>query len=126
MLSLAAARATLGEVLTDEAFEKMERLCERFVAGCEDAIAVHDLPWSVVTLGARAEYMFTSPAPTSGGASAAISDHGFEDYIHLRLVNEGVLLHSFHNMALMCPATTEGDVDRHTEAFQGALDELTG
>ena len=62
-LSLAAARATLGEVLTDEAFEKMERLCERFVAGCEDAIAAHDLPWSVVTLGARAEYMFTSPAP---------------------------------------------------------------
>ena len=41
-------------------------------------------------------------------------------------LNEGVLLTPFHNMALMCPATTEGDVDRHTEAFQGALDELTG
>jgi hypothetical protein len=30
----------------------------------------------------------------------------------------------FHNMALMCPATTEADVERHTEAFGGALDRL--
>ena len=32
-LSLAAARATLGEVLTDEAFERMIALRERFVGG---------------------------------------------------------------------------------------------
>ena len=30
----------------------------------------------------------------------------------------------FHNMALMCPATTEADVDRHTEVFAGAVDAL--
>ena len=30
----------------------------------------------------------------------------------------------FHNMALMCPATTEADVDVHTEAFSNALDSL--
>jgi len=29
-------------------------------------------------------------------------------------------------MALMCPATTEADVDRHTEAFAEAVDELFG
>ena len=27
----------------------------------------------------------------------------------------------FHNMALMCPATTEADVDRHSEAFEQAV-----
>ena len=27
----------------------------------------------------------------------------------------------FHNMALMCPATTESDVDRHSEAFEQAV-----
>ncbi|WP_252976233.1 aminotransferase class III-fold pyridoxal phosphate-dependent enzyme [Janibacter melonis] len=52
-LSLAAARATLGEVLTREAFERMERLATDFTAGVQDAIDAHDLPWSVSRLGAR-------------------------------------------------------------------------
>ena len=35
----------------------------------------------------------------------------------MALANRGVLLTPFHSMALMCPATTEADVDRHTEEF---------
>ena len=124
-LSLAASRATLSEVLTAEAFAEMERLCNRFADACGEAIASHGLGWSVVRLGARAEYMFTAPEPTSGAASAAASDPDLEDYLHLRLLNEGVMLTPFHNMALMCPDTTEADVDRHTEAFGAALDDLT-
>jgi glutamate-1-semialdehyde 2,1-aminomutase len=30
----------------------------------------------------------------------------------------------FHNMALMCPATTEADVDRHSDAFAECAQEL--
>ena len=47
VLSLAATRATLDEVLTDEAFEHMIALGERFEAGVADAIERHDLPWHV-------------------------------------------------------------------------------
>ena len=37
-----------------------------------------------------------------------------------------MLITPFHNMALMSPATTEAeDVDRHTEVFGQAVDELT-
>ena len=32
----------------------------------------------------------------------------------------------FHNMALMCPATSAGDIDRHTEVFRAAIEELYG
>jgi hypothetical protein len=32
----------------------------------------------------------------------------------------------FHNMALMSPATTAADVDRHAEMFEKAVDELIG
>jgi len=38
------------------------------------------------------------------------------------MANSGVLLTPFHNMALMCPATSQADVDRHTELFQQALE----
>ncbi len=125
-LSLAASRATLDEVLTEEAFAAMTSLCDRFVAGCKRSIAEHDLGWSVVQLGARAEYIFASPEPRTGAESADASDPQLEDYLHLRLLNEGVLLTPFHNMALMCPQTTEADVDRHSEAFAGAVAELVG
>ena len=40
-------------------------------------------------------------------------------------LNRGILLTPFHNMALMSPATTEADVDRHTEVFDAAARELT-
>jgi glutamate-1-semialdehyde 2,1-aminomutase len=113
-LSLAAARATLGEVLTGEAFERMTALCDRFVAGVRGALAEHDMPWSIVQLGARAELAFAPDPPRNGTSSAALHDAELEDALHLYLLNRGVLITPFHNMALMSPATTEADVDRHT------------
>jgi glutamate-1-semialdehyde 2,1-aminomutase len=123
-LSLAAARATLGEVLTEEAFDAMFALRERFVAGVRDAVAARDVPWAIVELGARAELAFAPEPPTSGGASAALHDTELEDVLHLFLLNRGVMLTPFHNMALMSPATTADDVDRHTEVFAELVDAL--
>jgi glutamate-1-semialdehyde 2,1-aminomutase len=123
-LSLAAARACLGEVLTDDAFERMDALRARFVRGVEEALERHSVPWSVVSLGARAEYRFAPQPPRTGAASAAAGDREVEEYLHLYLLNRGVLITPFHNMALMCPATTDEQVDRHTEAFTLAVEEL--
>ena len=61
-LSLAAVRATLAEVLTEEAFEHMIGLAERFEAGVAETIAARGLPWSITRLGCRAEYMFAADA----------------------------------------------------------------
>jgi glutamate-1-semialdehyde 2,1-aminomutase len=123
-LGLAAARATLGEVLTDEAFARMTALCRRFVSGVEEAIGRHELPWSIVALGARAEYRFAPEPPRTGAESAAAGDAELDEYLHLYLLNRGVLITPFHNMALMSPATVEGDVDRHTAVFAEAAGEL--
>lgn len=116
-LSLAAARATLGEVLTDDAFVGMIELATRFTEGVQATLDRHDLPWTVAQLGARSEYRFTRPAPRSGTESAAAHDDDLEEYLHLAMANRGILLTPFHNMALMAPSTEAADVDRHTEAF---------
>ncbi|MFJ9117134.1 transaminase [Streptomyces sp. NPDC102394] len=123
-LSVAAMRATLEHVLTDDAFAHMSKLSERFEAGVRAGIDAHGLPWTVSRLGARTEYRFASPAPRTGTESAAAADALLEDFLHLYLANRGILLTPFHNMALMCPDTTEQDVDTHTEHFAAALDEL--
>ena len=124
-LSLAATRATLEHVLTDEAFARMIALATRFATGVQAAIDAHDLAWSVAQLGARVEYRFAQPAPRTGSESAAAGDRELEDFLHVHLANRGVLITPFHNMALMSPATTEDDVDKHTELFGAALDRLT-
>jgi glutamate-1-semialdehyde 2,1-aminomutase len=125
-LSVAATRATLEHVLTDQAFEVMSAWSERYVSGVQRVIDRYELPWSINRLGARSEYRFISPAPSNGGESNASADVELEDFIHVYLANRGVLLTPFHNMALMCPATTESDVDQHHEAFEGCIGELVG
>jgi glutamate-1-semialdehyde aminotransferase len=125
VLSLAATRATLAEVLTDEAFERMIALGERFESGVADVIERHRLPWHVTRLGCRVEYLFRPERPRTGSEAAAGGDPLLDRLIHLYALNRGILLTPFHNMALMSPATTEADVDRHTEVFDEAASELT-
>jgi glutamate-1-semialdehyde 2,1-aminomutase len=125
-LSLAAARATLEHVLTDAAFEGMTARATRFAEGVQETIDAHGLPWSIVQLGARAEYRFASPPPRTGSDSAAAGDPELDDYLHAYLANRGVLITPFHNMALMSPQTTDDDVDRHTSAYRAAVGELGG
>ena len=126
VLSMAAARATLEHVLTEEAYSRMIPLAERYAAGVQGVIDANRLPWHVVRLGARAEYAFSSEPPRNGGAAHAATDPELDEYAHLNALNRGILLTPFHNMALMSPATTQGDVDAHTEVFAEGVRRLLG
>jgi glutamate-1-semialdehyde 2,1-aminomutase len=125
-LSLAAARATLEEVLTDAAFDHMTGVAERFEAGVNEVIAARGVPWNAVRLGCRVEYHFQATPPRNGSEAIAADDRMLGRYMHLHALNRGILLTPFHNMALMCPATTDADIDRHTAAFDDAVAALTG
>ena len=123
-LSLAAMKATLTQVLTDENFIKMIELGNLWCDGVEAAITEFNLPWHVNRLGARGEYLFQKSAPKTGGEAARAGDFELEQYIHLRLLNDGILLTPFHNMALMSPYTSKSDVEAHTTAFRAMCQEL--
>lgn len=125
-LSLAAMRATLAKVLTQEAFDRMIPLAERWTAGVQKAIEESRLPWHVTRLGCRAEYLFSPNEPKNGTEAHDAMDFALERFMHLYAMNRGILLTPFHNMALMSPATTSDDVDYHTKVFREALRELAG
>jgi glutamate-1-semialdehyde 2,1-aminomutase len=124
-LSLAAMRATLEHILTARNFEKMVALARRFNDTVAGEIGKHRLAWNVQRLGCRAEYTFCHKPPRNGGESAAAADFALERFLHLHALNRGVLLTPFHNMALMCPETTEQDIDLHSRVFGEAVGELT-
>jgi glutamate-1-semialdehyde aminotransferase len=123
-LSMAAVRATLADVLTDEAFTSMTALANRWADGVQGVLDRTGAPWHVSRIGCRAEYAFSPTPPRDGAEAAAADDFQLQQYLHLHALNRGLLLTPFHNMALMSPATTAADVDLHTEAFGECADEL--
>ena len=117
-LSFAAMRATLTHVLNEINFAKMIALGDRWSDGVDSVIKEFKLQWHCNRLGARGEYLFQKDAPKTGKEAYDAGDFELEQYIHLRMLNDGFLITPFHNMALMSPDTTEKDVDAHTAAFR--------
>jgi glutamate-1-semialdehyde 2,1-aminomutase len=123
-LALTAMRVTLERVLTQENFDRMIPLAERFEQGVESVIEQHELPWIVKRLGCRAEYWFRPTPPRNGGEAAAAVDFELDQYMHLFALNRGILMTPFHNMALISPYTTAADIDHHARVFHEAVKSL--
>jgi glutamate-1-semialdehyde 2,1-aminomutase len=120
-LQMAAIRATLEEVMTDENCALMMASAERLESGIRQVFARHGVLWHVTRIGARVEYLFMPHPPRNGGEAHHGRHALLEAFIHLFLLNRGVLLTPFHNMALMCPFTTEADVDLHNQVLDLCL-----
>ena len=125
-LAAAAMRATLEQVLTPQAFERMIALAGRLRESIEHLIRAEQLPWNVTQLGCRVEYSFLPRAARDGSSAHAGADRELESYLHLYLLNRGVLITPFHNMVLISPATTAADMEQHEQHFAGAVREIFG
>jgi glutamate-1-semialdehyde 2,1-aminomutase len=125
-LSMAAMRATLENVLTEDAYRRNIALAERFEAGVQAVIDEKKLPWIVKRLGCRTEYWFRPTPPRNGGEAAAAVDFELDRFMHLAALNRGILMTPFHNMALICAQTKEEDIDYHTDVFRESVEMLLG
>jgi glutamate-1-semialdehyde 2,1-aminomutase len=122
--SLTAMRATLATQLSEASFAETIPVAGHFASGVAGVIREFALPWTVQQLGCRAEYWFRPAPPANGGEAAAAGDFELERYLHLAALNRGILLTPFHNMALVAPGVTPGDIDRHTAAFRESVGAL--
>lgn len=122
-MSLVAADTVLSTTLSAADYDYTIALTTQWTEGVRQVISDYELDWHAQQLGCRAEYWFCPP-PKSGGEAAAAIDHELDAFLHLWCLNRGVLLAPFHNMALLAPSSTKGDVDRHTEVFGDAVEAL--
>ena len=124
-MQFACLAATLAEVATPKAYVKMEAGAARLHAGLAASIIAHGLPWHVVRVGARVEFI-CAPGPLRNGAEAALAHQPLiERALHLALLNRGSLIAPFHNMMLVSPETKKHQIDRLIAAFDEILTELT-
>lgn len=124
MFAMAAMRANLEEVMTEQAYQHMFALAARLAEGLRAVIASHQLPWCVTQIGARTEFQFSATAPRNGTEAHAAMDGELEQAIHLYLLNRGLLITPFHNMLLVCPETTSADITQLLDAFNDCLTAL--
>lgn len=123
-LVMAAIKTMLTEVMTEEGYKHMLRGAAYLVAGLRDVIKRHDLPWSVVHVGARAELIFAPQTPKNAEEMRRHLDHDLLEAFHLYLINKGVLIAPFHNMMLISPQTGFDAIDRLVTAVASFSQEL--
>ena len=123
-IQLALMRAVLETYFTREAFAPLIALAKKLEKGIADVIIKHSMPWHVVRAGARVEFMCTPTAPRNGGEAAKVIHRPIDRALHHYLLNRGVIVTPFHNMMLICPATTTAHVDQLVTTLDRCIDEL--
>jgi glutamate-1-semialdehyde 2,1-aminomutase len=125
-LTMAAARASLFEVLTPDAYERLEQSSLRLAASCERALAERNLPGYALALGARG-CVTTAPTRIVDHASlAAVEDRALIELTWLYLMNRGIFCSPARpEQWTLSVAHSDDDVDAYAGVFAELLDELT-
>ena len=125
-IQLALMRAVLETYFTREAFAPLIALAKKLEKGIADVIIKHGVPWHVVRVGARVEFMCCPDRPRNGGEAAKLIHRPIDEAVHHYLLNRGVIITPFHNMMLICPSTTEAHVGMLIDGLDRCLTELMG
>jgi glutamate-1-semialdehyde aminotransferase len=124
-LSMAAARATMGEVLTDDAYAHTQVLGARLADGIEKAISGVRLPWTTHRFWPRSGVTFAPSMPRNALESYAAKDIPLTLLARVYLANRGVW-EAIVGAGPTCPVpATEEDVDRYVDAYGSLIVELT-
>ena len=112
-LSMAAAAASLSEVLTPAAYDQLDRIGTRMVAGCDGLIHANGLAASTVGLGSK-------------GCVKWGNDPELSHLIWIWLMNRGMLTTAGREQEWNVTVAHDDEaVDRYLDAFAGLVAELT-
>ncbi|MDQ6842387.1 MAG: transaminase [Actinomycetota bacterium] len=123
-LSLAAARVTLEEVLTEEAYEHAAALGRQLADGIEAVAAANGRAWRAHRLFNRSGYTHGPELPLNALEARATFDLELYNLQRLYMANRGIW-EAIDSAGPACGIqTTNGDVDRYLEVLDGFLHDI--
>ena len=125
-LTMAAARASLEQVLTAGAYRHLDSLNERLLAGCEAVIERHRLPGYAVGVGSKGCVTFSPTRVTDYETFKANQDVAVTDLAWLWNMNRGIYMTPGREEEWTLSVThTEEAVDAYVHAFERMAAALT-
>ena len=125
-LTMAAAQATLFEVLTPEAYAHLARLRERLEQGCQEVIDRHGLPAYATVVGAKGCITFSDEKVNDYESYVAHCDGEMMDLAWLFHANRGVFTAPGRDQEFTVSVQhTVEEADRYVEVFGEMVAELT-
>ena len=91
-LTMAAARASLEQVLTPEAYVHLDMLNDRLMAGCDAVLEKYDLPGYTVGISSKGCVTFSPAKITDYASFQANHDGELTDLAWLYMMNRGVFM----------------------------------
>jgi glutamate-1-semialdehyde 2,1-aminomutase len=91
-LGMAAARANLQEILTPDAYARLDTLNERILRGCTEVIARYDLPGYAVGVGSKGCVTFSPAKIVDYETFKASQDADLADLAWLFNMNRGIFM----------------------------------
>ena len=126
-LTMAAARASLTEVLTPEAYEHLDRINDKLLAGCQEVIDRHGLPGYTAGIGSKGCVMFSAEKVTDFATFKRNTDEELTDLAWLYSLNRGIFMTPGREEEwTLSIAHTDEAADDYIAVFQELAQDLTG
>ena len=123
-VSMAAARAAMSEVLTDDAYAHSQRLGTRLADGLSEVVAASGLGWTTHRFWPRSGLAFSPAMPRTATEAMATFDVPFRRLMRVYLANRGVWDAIVGAGPTCSVAATDEDVDAYLAAFAELIGEL--
>jgi glutamate-1-semialdehyde 2,1-aminomutase len=125
-LVMAAAQATLTEVLTADAYQRLEATNDRLMMGCDDVIARHALPAHTVGMGAKGCVIFSAEPVREYRDYLTKVDGDLSTLAWLYHMNHGIFMTpGVEEEWTLSLAHTDGHLQKYLDAFEEFAREVT-
>ena len=121
---MAAARATMSEVLTDDAYAHSQRLGTRLADGLSQVVADAGLEWTTHRFWPRSGLSFSPAMPRTATEAMETFDVPLRRLMRVYLANRGVWDAIVGAGPTCSVAATDEDVDAYLAAFDALIGEL--
>ncbi len=125
-LSMAAARASFEQVMTDDAYKHLNHLNDRIIAGCDAVCKKYGFPGSTVGISSKGCVNFALDKITDYESFIRNQDHELVALAWLYNINRGIVIAPGREEEWTLSIThTDEDIDRYIAAFEDLVRDVT-